>query len=227
MRCPFKLVVFDFDGTLVDSQRSIARSMARAFEAEGLPAPAPEAVRRVVGLRLEAAAARLLPDPDDMDTAERIAESYRNAFQALRARGDVHEPLFPGARETLERLDQPHVCLGIATGKGRRGLLSSLERHGLSEFFVTLQTADDGPGKPHPEILHRAMAEVGAGRAETVLIGDTTYDMEMAANAGVRAVGVGWGYHGSEELTASGAARVVESFDDLPPCLASLTRQST
>jgi phosphoglycolate phosphatase len=227
MRCPFKLVVFDFDGTLVDSQRSIAQSMARAFEAEGLPAPAPEAVRRVVGLRLEMAAAQLLPDPGDMDTAERVAESYRNAFQALRARGDVHEPLFPGARAALERLDQPQVCLGIATGKGRRGLLSSLERHGLSEFFATLQTADDGPGKPHPEILHRAMAEVGAERAETVLIGDTTYDMEMAANAGVRAVGVGWGYHGSEELTASGAARVIESFDDLLPCLANLTRQST
>ncbi len=227
MHCPFKLVVFDFDGTLVDSQWMIAQSMARAFEAEGLPAPAPAAVRRVVGLRLEMAAARLLPDPGDMDTAARIADSYRKASQALHARGEVHEPLFPGARATLERLDQPHVSLGIATGKGRRGLLSSLERHGLSEFFVTLQTADDGPGKPHPEILHRAMAEVGAGRAETVLIGDTTYDMEMAANAGVRAVGVGWGYHGSEELTASGAARVIESFDDLLPCLANLTRQRT
>ena len=227
MSHPFRLIMFDFDGTLVDSQRSIAQSMARAFEDQGLAAPEPEAVRRVVGLRLEVAAAQLLPDPDDMDTAGRVAESYRNAFQDLHARGDVDEPLFPGARETLERLDQPQVCLGIATGKGRRGLLSSLERHGLSEFFVTLQTADDGPGKPHPEILHRAMAEVGAGRAETVLIGDTTYDMEMAANAGVRAVGVGWGYHGSEELTASGAVRVIESFDDLPPCLANLTRQRT
>ncbi len=221
------MVVFDWDGTLVDSQRPIAQSMARAFEDQGLAAPAPEAVRRVVGLRLEVAVAHLLPDPDDVDTAGCIAESYRSAFQDLHARGDVQEPLFPGARATLERLDEPHVCLGIATGKGRRGLLSSLERHGLSEFFVTLQTADDGPGKPHPEILQRAMAEVGAGRAETVLIGDTTYDMEMAANAGVRAVGVGWGYHGSEELTASGAARVVESFDDLPPCLANLTRQWT
>ena len=227
MSHPFRLIMFDFDGTLVDSQRSIAQSMARAFEDQGLAAPAPAAVRRVVGLRLEMAAARLLPDPGDMDTAERIADPYRKASQALHARGEVHEPLFPGARAMLERLDQPHVSLGIATGKGRRGLLSSLERHGLSEFFVTLQTADDGPGKPHPEILHRAMAEVGAGRAETVLIGDTTYDMEMAANAGVRAVGVGWGYHGSEELTASGAARVIESFDDLLPCLANLTRQST
>ncbi len=223
MRCPFKLVVFDWDGTLVDSQRSIVQSMARAFEAEGFDAPAPEAVRRVVGLRLEMAAAQLLPDPADLDTAERVAESYRNAFQALRARGDVDEPLFPGARETLERLDQPQVSLGIATGKGRRGLLSSLERHGLSEFFVTLQTADDGPGKPHPEILNRAMAEVGTERDETVLIGDTTYDMEMAANAGVRAIGVGWGYHPADELRGSGAARVIESFSELPASLVNLT----
>lgn len=227
MSHPFRLIVFDFDGTLVDSQRGIAQSMANAFEAEGFAAPAPDAVRRIVGLRLETAVARLLPDPDDRDTAERVAESYRTASRALHARGDFDEPLFPGARATLERLDRPRVCLGIATGKGRRGLLSSLEHLGLSEFFVTLQTADDGPGKPHPEILHRAMAEVGAGRAETVVIGDTTYDMEMAANAGVRAVGVGWGYHGSEELTASGAARVIESFDALPPCLANLTRGST
>ncbi len=164
MSHPFRLIVFDFDGTLVDSQWMIAQSMARAFEAEGLPAPAPAAVRRVVGLRLEMAAAQLLPDPGDMDTAQRIADSYRNAFQDLHARGEVHEPLFPGARAALARLDQPQVSLGIATGKGRRGLLNSLERHGLSEFFATLQTADDGPGKPHPEILHRAMAEVGAGR---------------------------------------------------------------
>ncbi len=212
MHCPFKLVVFDWDGTLVDSQHFIVAAMTAAFADQGLPAPAPESVRRVVGLRLEMAAAQLLSDPDDMDTAERIARAYRRAFQSLRARGDLHETLFPGARETLALLDEPQVCLGIATGKGRRGLLSSLERHGLREYFVTLQTADDGPGKPDPEILHRAMAEVGAVPAETVLIGDTSFDMEMAANAGVRAIGVGWGYHPADELRGSGAARVIESF---------------
>jgi phosphoglycolate phosphatase len=218
----FRLIVFDFDGTLVDSLQFIVTAFSRAFEDRGFPAPEPEAVRRIVGLRLEAAAARLLPDPDDMETAERIAGSYRVAFQDMRARNLVDEPLYPGVRETLALLNRPEVCLGIATGKSRHGLVSSLERHDLSELFVTLQTADDGPGKPHPEILHRAMSEVGAEPGETVVIGDTSYDMEMAVNAGVRALGVAWGYHGAEELRASGAADVVESFPDLPSSLATL-----
>jgi phosphoglycolate phosphatase len=223
MTHPFRLIVFDFDGTLVDSLRFIVTAMSRAFEDQGFPAPEPEAIRRIVGLRLEAAAARLLPDPDDVETAERIAAAYRVAFQDMRARNLVDEPLFPGVRETLALLNRPpEVCLGIATGKSRHGLVSSLERHDLSGLFVTLQTADDGPGKPHPEILHRAMSEVGTGPEETVVIGDTSYDMEMAANAGIRALGVAWGYHGAEELRASGAAHVVESFPDLPSSLAAL-----
>ncbi len=223
MSHPFRLIVFDFDGTLVDSLRFIVTAMSRAFEDQGFPAPEPEAIRRIVGLRLEAAAARLLPDPDDVETAERIAAAYRVAFQDMRARNLVDEPLYPGVRETLALLNRPpEVCLGIATGKSRHGLVSSLERHDLSGLFVTLQTADDGPGKPHPEILHRAMSEVGTGPEETVVIGDTSYDMEMAANAGIRALGVAWGYHEAEELRASGAAHIVESFPDLPSSLAAL-----
>jgi len=220
---PFRLIVFDFDGTLVDSLQFIVTAFSRAFEDRGFEAPAPEAVRSIVGLRLETASARLLPDAEDMETAERIAGSYRAAFQDMRARNLVDEPLYPGVRETLALLNRPEVCLGIATGKSRRGLVSSLERHGMSEIFVTLQTADDGPGKPHPEILHRAMSEAGAEPEETVMIGDTSYDMEMAVNAGVRALGVAWGYHGAEELRASGAVHVVESFPDLPANLANLT----
>ena len=232
MTHPFRLIVFDFDGTLVDSLRFIVTAMTRAFEDQGFPAPAPEAVRRIVGLRLEAAVARLLsgsqdPGPEHLAAAERIAAAYRVAFQDLRARSLVDEPLFPGVRETLTLLNRPEVCLGIATGKGRHGLVSSLERHDLSALFVTLQTADDGPGKPHPEILQRAMSEVGAGPEQTVVIGDTSYDMEMAANAGVRAIGVGWGYHPAYELRASGAARVIERLSELPASLANLTLERT
>ena len=223
MTHPFRLIVFDFDGTLVDSLQFIVTAFSRAFEDQGFPAPEPAAVRRIVGLRLEAAAARLLPDSQDTQTAERIAAAYRVAFQDLRARNLVDEPLYPGARETLALLNRPEVHLGIATGKSRHGLVSSLERHDLSGLFVTLQTADDGPGKPHPEILHRAMSDVGAEPEETVVIGDTSYDMEMASNAGVRALGVAWGYHGAGELRASGAAHIVESFPDLPSSLAALT----
>jgi phosphoglycolate phosphatase len=220
----FRLIVFDFDGTLVDSQGAILAAMAQAFAARGLAAPVPEAVRRIVGLKLETAVARLLPDPADEATARRIAESYRGAYFARRQRPDDAEPLFPGVLTGLRALDAPPACLGIATGKSRRGLLACLERHGIRQHFVTLQTAEDGPSKPHPEILHLAMAEVGAEPGETVLIGDTTYDMEMAGNAGVAAVGVAWGYHGVAELRASGAERIVERFADLPAALAATSR---
>ncbi len=222
MTHPFRLIVFDFDGTLVDSLQFIVTAASRAFEDQGFPAPEPAAIQRIVGLRLEAAVARLLPDSEDMATAERIVAAYRAVFQDMRARNLVDEPLYPGVRETLALLNRPEVCLGIATGKSRRGLVSSLERHDLSGLFVTLQTADDGPGKPHPEILHRAMSEAGAEPEETVMIGDTSYDMEMAVNAGVSALGVAWGYHDAEELRASGAAHIVESFPDLPSSLAAL-----
>lgn len=222
----FRLIVFDVDGTLVDSQAGIAAAMAEAFAGAGLDAPPPQAVRRVVGLNLESAVANLLDAPDrDEALVGRIAESYRRAFLALRSRPDYQEPLFPGAVEVLDALDVPEVCLGVATGKSRRGLMVTLERHGLGERFVTLQTADDGPGKPHPEMLHRAMREVGADPRQTVLIGDTSFDMMMAREAGSGAVGVGWGYHEPDDLRAAGAAHVIDRFDELPGTLAAFGRE--
>jgi len=220
----FRLIVFDFDGTLVDSQRAILAAMTQAFAVHGLAEPEIEAVRRIVGLKLEKAVARLLPDPSDDAMARRVADSYREAYFVLRRQPEYEEPLFPGVIEGLRQLDAPNVCLGIATGKSRRGLMDCLERHKIRHHFVTLQTAENGPSKPHPEILYLAMAEVGVEPGETVLIGDTTYDMEMAGNAGVAAIGVTWGYHGPTELRASGAKRVVERFADLPAVLAAASR---
>lgn len=218
----FRLILFDYDGTLVDSQRAILHAMTAGFAAADLPPPEAAAVRRVVGLSLEIAVARLCPDPGDGATVSRVADAYRAAFLALRSRPDYDEPLFPGVRNTLAALDRPEVCLGIATGKARRGLLASLERHGLGHHFVTLQTGDDGPGKPHPAMLERAMAEAGVGPGHTVLIGDTSFDMEMAVNAGVPGLGVSWGYHAPEELSASGAAAILDSLAELPPRLEAL-----
>lgn len=218
----FQLIVFDYDGTLVDSQHMILRAMTEAFGARNLDVPPPEAVRRVVGLSLDIAVAKLLPDPEDGAIAAGVAESYREAFLALRTAPDYHEPLFPGAREALMHLGQDGVRLGIATGKARRGLLASLERHGLMHHFVTLQTADVAAGKPHPEMLERAMGEAGALPDETVVVGDTSYDMFMARNAGTTGIGVAWGYHEREELRQSGAAAIVESFPELPRTLAAL-----
>lgn len=216
----YRLIVFDVDGTLVDSQHGIVAAMHAAFAALDLPAPSPAAVRRVVGLSLDEAVGRLLPPEAGADLLEPATRAYKSAFKDLRRRPDYHEPLFPDARETLAALDTPAVCLGIATGKSRRGLDATLARHGLDRHFVTRHTADGGPGKPHPRMLAEAMAAVGATPAETVLIGDTVYDMEMARNAGTDALGVAWGYHPADELASAGARRVLDSFTALAPALA-------
>jgi phosphoglycolate phosphatase len=171
-------------------------------------------VRRIVGLPLVEGIALLHPDGSGADHAA-LADCYKQAFLALRERGPEDEPLFPGVREAVEQLNRAGVLLGIATGKGRRGLSVTLSRHGLMEFFVTRQTADDAPGKPHPGMLLQAMAETGAGPAETVMVGDTTFDMIMARNAGVSAVGAAWGYHEPEELHEAGAGAVIQSCADL------------
>jgi phosphoglycolate phosphatase len=212
---PYALIVFDVDGTLVDSQAGIVASMAEAFAETGLDAPTAEQTRRVVGLSLDEAVARLLPGGMDDPRLDKAVAAYKHAFMARRARPDYDEPLFPGAREVLAALDHPQVCLGVATGKSRRGLDATLEHHGLSRFFVTTQTADGGPGKPHPRMLQAAMRDVGAAPHETLLIGDTVFDVEMAGNAGVTAFGVSWGYHDPQELSQAGARTILGSFDEL------------
>jgi phosphoglycolate phosphatase len=214
-----RLAVFDCDGTLVDSQHSIVACMSAAFAAAGLGAPAAEAVRRVVGLPLAASVAKLSPMLAVAE-CERVAELYKEAFADLRRDRAIAEPLFPGVRDLLDALAAEGVLLGVATGKGRRGLRITLEQHGLLGRFVTLQTADDAPGKPHPEMLRRAMAETGAEAAATAMIGDTTYDIVMALKAGTAAIGVGWGYHPPDELRAAGAHEVVDAAHEVRPAWA-------
>ena len=214
-----KLCVFDCDGTIVDSQDSIVQSMQAAFRHCGLAEPPREAIRRVVGLPLVTASAVLAPDGTDAETAERLAEAYRVAFTGLRRDGLINDPLFPGVVAAVDALDAGGWLLGIATGKGRRGLDLTLDHHGLAGRFVTLQTADSAPGKPSPGMLLNAMADAGAEPGNTVMIGDTTFDMEMSVNAGVLAIGVSWGYHESDELVSAGATKVISEFDELVPSL--------
>ena len=206
-----KLCVFDCDGTLVDSERSIVASMCAAFSAHGIPLPTGDAVRRVVGLSLAEAVARLLPACSAQECI-RVSRSYRDAIAAMRLDGALFEPLYPGVLEGLEALEDQGWCLGLATGKSHRGAMATLAAHGLERRFVTLQTPDTAAGKPSPQMMIQAMAEFGAEPGATVMVGDTTYDMMMARSAGTLAVAVTWGYHGQAELEASGAHAVVEEF---------------
>lgn len=216
-----RLAVFDCDGTLVDSQHSIVAAMRTACAAHGLADPTPESVRRVVGLHLFESIQTLLPALDE-DSLIRVQASYIAAYQDLRARGEVRDPLFPGAAAAIEAIEKAGWLMGVATGKSHRGLVATLERHRMTQCFVTMQTADRAAGKPHPEMLRNAMNETGAAPSATVMIGDTTYDMGMARNAGTRAIGVAWGYHDAEELVAAGADRIVARFDELPAALHAL-----
>jgi len=213
---PLRLAVFDCDGTLVDSQHSIVACMKAAFGAAGLALPEADAVRRVVGLPLAEGVGRLAPLLAIAECA-RVAELYKEAFLDLRKAAPLAEPLYPGVRDLLDTLEGEGVLLGVATGKGQRGLRITLEQHGLLQRFVTLQTADDAPGKPNPAMLRQAMAAVGAAPSQTAMIGDTTFDILMARGAGTAAIGVAWGYHPPEELHAAGAHAVVAAAHEVRP----------
>lgn len=213
-----RLAVFDCDGTLVDSQANIVRIMAQAFAAEGWPVPTDAAVRQTIGLPLGVAVGLLAPGADEA-RVRRLTDGYRSISHSVQHRPDHDEPLFEGARETLDRLAGSGWHLAVATGKGRRGLISTLTRHDLLERFLSLHTADDGPGKPDPTMLRSAIAFAGVTAADTVMIGDTSFDMRMAANAGVRGLGVVWGYHPREELMASGAHAVADTYAHLADML--------
>ena len=209
-----RLAIFDCDGTLVDSQHNICLAMERCFAAAGLAPPARERTRNVVGLSLIEAMRAMLPDAGHDDHVE-LAESYKRAFQAMRIEGLADEPLYEGVAELIDALEAEGWLLGIATGKSDRGVQLCLEHHGLAGRFVTVQTADRHPSKPHPSMIDQAVADAGAAPETSLMIGDTSYDMAMARAAGVTAVGVAWGYHDSAELRRAGAHHVAAHPRDI------------
>lgn len=210
-----RLALFDCDGTLVDSQANICMAMEHCFEKSGLVPPDRHAIRQIVGLSVPEAIEMLLPEGDAALQAV-LAQDYKLAFHALRGRGLIDEPLFDGITEAMAMLDAAGWLLGVATGKSDRGLTLCLEHHGMTRRFVTLQTADRHPSKPHPAMINAAMAEAGATPETTVMIGDTSFDMVMARAAGAHALGVGWGYHAADELTRAGAHRIATAPNDIP-----------
>jgi phosphoglycolate phosphatase len=215
-----KLVLFDVDGTLVDSQNIIVASQHAAFAAYGLEPPSRELSLSIVGLSLVEAFTVLVGPKGPI---EGLVEAYKTAFGTLRQDPALAEPLFPGAEECLGWLGgREDVLLGIATGKSRRGVSHLLARHDWERVFATIQTADDAPSKPDATMLRQAMAEAGATPENTIMVGDSTFDMLMARAAGVTPIGVSWGYHAVAALEEAGADAIVRSYAELRALLVRL-----
>ncbi len=218
---PLRLVIFDVDGTLIDSQAHIMAAMTHAFAALDQPCPPREAVLSVVGLSLPVLMPRLAPDLDAADHAA-LVEAYKNSFADIRVKsaGVEMSPLFPGARAAVDGLlAREELLVGLATGKSRRGLNHLLNAHGLAGRFATEQVADHHPSKPHPSMLLTALEETGCEAAHGVMIGDTSFDMEMGRAAGFRTIGVTWGYHPRSALEVAGADLVIDEYGALDAAL--------
>lgn len=214
-----RLALFDCDGTLADSQREIVSAMSAAFERCGLAPPSPPAIRASIGLSLPRLMMQLAPALDEA-AQEALVDAYRETFFEHRtAAGAGPEPLYDGIVAALDVLRADGWMLGVATGKSQRGLVRLLTAHGLIDRFVTLQTADFHPSKPDPAMCRAAIAEAGVAARDTVVIGDTGFDMAMARSAGARALGVEWGYHPVSELMRAGAEAVAGHPSTLPALL--------
>ncbi len=215
------LIIFDLDGTLINSEAILLSAQYETFERCGRVHPGREAGLGIVGLTLDIAMARLagLDEPDAL-----LTETYREVFGVLRLRAltdqSLDEPLFPGVAETLAQLKTVlGLKLGIATGKSLKGAEFIVERHGWQGLFDTVQSADDAPSKPHPGMILNAMAETGAAPERTAMVGDSSFDIEMAVAAGAVPVAVSWGFQPVANLVALGARHVLRDIGDLPAAL--------
>lgn len=213
-----RLVVFDIDGTLVDSQNMIVEAQRRTFLAHGLPVPDRARALSIVGLSLPEAFTALVGH--GAPVADLVA-TYKSVFRELRHDPAFAEPLYPGVDAVLDALaTAPDITLAIATGKSRRGVDHMLERHGFGGRFSSIQTADDAPSKPHPAMLLQAMQVTGTAPGDAVMVGDSTFDMQMSRAAGVTALGVAWGYHAPAILREAGAVAILPQMAALLDFLA-------
>ncbi len=217
-----RLLVFDCDGTLIDSIHAIQHAMEEAFVSLSLTPPTAEAVRGIVGLSVPQAVSALAPGAG-ADILASLDAGFRASSLAYRAANpQSNGQLYPGTIEALKRVHTPETVMAVATGKARRGLEHVLDAFELRSFFTATQTADDAPSKPHPGMLENCERQTGIAAAQTVMIGDTTFDIEMARAHGCSAIGVSWGYHAVDLLYAAGAHIVIDDFGDLDAALESL-----
>lgn len=214
----FRLLVFDWDGTLMDSAARIVACMQSAALDLELPAPSTQAVQNIIGLGLQEALDQLLPDADAV-LRQTVIERYRHHYLV---ENQMPEPLFPGVTEMLTELEQADYLLAVATGKSRRGLDRALERTGLKQQFLATRCADETFSKPHPAMLQQLMDELGVLPTETLMIGDSEYDLQMACNAGTASLAVSYGVHSPERLSQYQPLACLDTPDAIPPWLESL-----
>lgn len=214
-----RLAIWDVDGTLVDSRAVIQACMEAAFRETGLAPPDYDATRRIVGLSLHAGIALLAPPDLGAGRLEALVDAYRLTFTRLRTDPALSEPMYDGALEVLGQLKQDGWLLAIATGKTHRGLDSLFARHALKSSFDTVWCADDGPGKPHPFMVEQSMRALGCVPGRSVMIGDAVHDIAMGRAAGVRSLGVSWGFGQASELEEAGADEVHHEFRTLTESL--------
>ncbi|CAD7033987.1 HAD family hydrolase [Pseudorhizobium halotolerans] len=211
-----KLILFDCDGTLVDSVSLIHETMRRTFLHFDKPEPKVEATKAIIGLTLDIAIARMLGRPHAGDEEVAMMAYYKSLFSEVRRDLDFREPLFPGIRELVDKIGpRDDLLIGAVTGKSRRGLDLIMETHGFGKYFVVSRTADDCPSKPHPAMVTECCDETGMVPSVTIVIGDAVYDMQMAKTAGATAIGVSWGYASVEDLWNAGADAVVDHPSEL------------
>ena len=211
-----RLVLFDCDGTLVDSAKLIHEVMARTFADFGHARPDIAETKAIIGLTLDIAIARMQGKPHVDDEALAMTAHYKAIYGGVRTEPGFQEPLFPGIASLMARLErQDGLILGAVTGKSRRGLDLIRTAHGFEKTFFVSRTADDCPSKPHPAMVTECCSEAGIDAARTVVVGDAIYDMQMAKAAGARAIGVAWGYASVPELAEAGADHILRTPADL------------
>ena len=211
MNRQYDLIIFDWDGTLMDSAAKIVRCFQAAARDVGLPPPSDAAVRNIIGLGLHEAMEMVLPDTDAA-TRRNVAECYRRHFLHL---DPIETVLFPGVTEGLNRLSDAGYRLAVATGKARRGLDRVLQTSATAHYFCTSRCADEAFSKPHPQMLHDILEATGVSAERAIMIGDTTYDLQMAASATMESLAVSYGAHERERLLAHAPLACLDSFSEV------------